>query len=174
LLKFGKPLTVEMGKPVQLAMRTSGTGMEDFQLFTKIATEMPPPPILNSDGSMEIKQQADGYFYLPGTIENVPATFKVDPDAPVTSISSDLALHADIRNCKEVQSQTANGATGCIALVPHMTLGNFKLKNVTVAVMPNLETNLLGANALRDFQVRRNGSSMLIGKHQSGTKHDRE
>ncbi|ADE10715.1 aspartyl protease family protein [Sideroxydans lithotrophicus] len=175
LLKFGKPLTVQIGKPVQLAMRTSGTGMEDFQLFAKAATEMPPPPILNSDGNMEIKRQTDGHFYLPGTVESVPAMFKVDPDTPVTSISSDLALHADIRNCKEVQSLTANGAAaGCIALVPHMTLGDFKLENITVAVIPNLEANLLGANALRNFQVKQNGSSMLIGRHQSGTKHDRK
>jgi CyaY protein len=175
LLKFGKPLTVEAGKPVQLAMRTSGTGMEDFQLFVKTDAGMPPPPIVNSDGSMEINRQADGYFYLPGTIESIPATFKVDPDTPVTSISSELALHADIRNCKEVQSQTANGAAaGCIALVTHMTLGDFKLENITVAVMPNLETNLLGANALRDFQVKQNDNSMLIRRQQSGAKHDRK
>jgi len=89
----------------------------------------------------------------------------VDTGASVTSISSDLARQAGIRNCKEVQFQTANGtATGCIALVPRMTLGNFQLQNITVAVMPNMETNLLGANVLRNFQVSQSDSSMLIGR----------
>jgi iron donor protein CyaY len=167
LLKFDKPLTVQMEKPVQLALQSSGAGMEDFQLFVKTASPEAdlPPPTFSGDGSMEVKRQPNGHFYLPGTIENVPVTFMVDTGATVTSISSDLARQAGIRNCKEVQFQTANGtATGCIALVPRMTLGNFELQNITVAVMPNMETNLLGANVLRNFQVSQSDSSMLIGR----------
>lgn len=167
LLKFDKPLTVQMDKPIQLAMQSSGAGMEDFQLFVKIDNPEAalPPPTFTGDGSMEVQRQANGHFYLPGTIDNTPVTFMVDTGASVTSISSDLARQAGIRNCKEVQFQTANGtATGCIALVPHMTLGNFVLENITVAVMPNLETNLLGANVLRNFQVSQSDSSMLIGR----------
>jgi clan AA aspartic protease (TIGR02281 family) len=167
LLKFDKPLTLEKEKPIQLAMQTSGAGMEDFQLFVKTANPEAalPPPTFSGDGSMQVQRQTNGHFYLPGTIDNVPVTFMVDTGASVTSISSDLARQVGIRNCKEVQFQTANGAaTGCIALVPHMTLGNFVLENITVAVMPNLETNLLGANVLRNFQVSQNDSSMLIGR----------
>jgi len=167
MLKFDKSLTVEMDKPVQLAMQSSGTGMEEFQLFVKTAApeESLPPPTFSGDGSMEVQRQANGHFYLPGTIENIPVTFMVDTGASVTSINSDLARQAGIRNCKEMQFETANGtATGCIALVPRMTLGNFVLENITVAVMPNMDTNLLGANVLRNFQVSQNGSSMLIGR----------
>lgn len=167
LLKFDKPLVMQTDKPVQLAIQSSGAGMEDFQLFVKTANPeaSPPPPTFTGDGSMEVQRQANGHFYLPGSIENIPATFMVDTGASVTSISSDLARQAGIRNCKEVQFQTANGAaTGCIALLPHMTLGNFTLENITVAVMPNLETNLLGANVLRNFQVSQSDSTMLIGR----------
>lgn len=168
LLKFDKPLTVQTGKPMQLAMQTSGAGMEDFQLFIK--TGFPeaalPPPTFTGDGSMEVQRQPNGHFYLPGTIDTVPVTFMVDTGASVTSISTDLARQTGIRNCKEVQFQTANGtANGCIALVPNMTLGNFVLENITVAVMPNLETSLLGANVLRNFQVSQSDSSMLISRH---------
>jgi iron donor protein CyaY len=166
-LKYDKPLNVQMDKPVQLAIQSSGAGMEDFQLFVKTASPEAdlPPPTFTGDGSMEVQRQANGHFYLPGTIENVPVTFMVDTGASVTSISSDLARQVGIRNCKEVQFQTANGAaTGCIALVPRMTLGNFALENITVAVMPNMETNLLGANVLRHFQVSQSDSSMLIGR----------
>ncbi len=167
ILKFDKPLTVQMDKPMQLAMQSSGAGAEDFQLFVKTAIPevAPPPPTFTGDGSMEVQRQTNGHFYLPGTIENVPVTFIVDTGASVTSISSDLARQAGIRNCKEVQFQTANGtASGCIALVTHMTLGNFVLQNITVAVMPNMETNLLGANVLRNFQVSQSDSTMLIGR----------
>lgn len=167
ILKFDKSLTVEMDKPMQLAMQSSGAGKEDFQLFVRTATPEValPPPTFSGDGTMEVQRQANGHFYLPGTIENTPVTFMVDTGASVTSISSDLAKQAGIRNCKEVQFQTANGtATGCIALVTRMTLGNFVLENITVAVMPNMEVNLLGANVLRNFQVSQSDSTMLIGR----------
>jgi iron donor protein CyaY len=167
LLKFDKPLTVQMDKPMQLAMQSSGAGPEDFQLFVKSANPAAdlPPPTFSGDGTMEVQRHANGHFYLPGTIENVPATFMVDTGASVTSISDDLARQAGVHNCKEVQFQTANGtATGCIAMVSRMTLGNFVVENITVAVMPNMETNLLGANVLRNFQVSQSGTSMLIGR----------
>jgi clan AA aspartic protease (TIGR02281 family) len=167
-LKFDQPLSVQMDRPMQLAMQSSGPAVEDFRLFVKTANPMAalPPPVYAGDGSMEVPRQANGHFYLPGTINDIPVSFMVDTGASVTSISSDLARQADIRNCKEMQFQTANGnATGCIALVPRMTLGNFVLENITVAVMPNLETNLLGSNVLRNFQVRQNDSSMLISRH---------
>jgi iron donor protein CyaY len=167
LLKFDKPLTVQAEKPVQLTLQTSGVGMEDFQLFVKTAhpESALPPPTFTGDGSIEVQRQADGHFYLPGTIDQVALTFMVDTGASVTSISSELARQIGIRNCKEMQFQTANGsANGCIALVPNMTLGNFELHNITIAVMPNLDTNLLGANVLRNFQVNQSDSNMIIGK----------
>jgi aspartyl protease family protein len=167
LMKFDKSLTVQMDTPMQLAMQSSGTDMGDFQLFVKtITTETPPPPpTFSGDGTMEVQRQANGHFYVPGSISHVPVTFMVDTGASVTAISSDLARQAGIHNCKEVQFQTANGAaTGCIALVLNMTLGNFDLQNITVAVMPNMETNLLGANVLRNFQVNQSDSVMLIGR----------
>lgn len=165
LLKFDKPLNVQPDKPVQLTLQTSGSGMDDFQLFIKKSDPEAdlPAPTYAGDGSMEVKRQPNGHFYLPGSIDKIPVTFMVDTGASVTSISDELAHQVGIHNCKEVQFQTANGeSSGCIALVPHMTLGNFVLENITVAVMPNLETNLLGANVLRNFQVSQNDSSMLI------------
>jgi clan AA aspartic protease (TIGR02281 family) len=166
-IKLDKPLTVQMDKPTQLAIQSSGAGVEDFQLILKSAIPEEPPlaPTFTGDGSMEVQRRSNGHFYLPGTIANVPVTFIVDTGASVTSISGDIARQAGIHNCKEVQFQTANGtSTGCIALVPHMTLGNFVLQNITVAVMPNLETNLLGSNVLRHFQVNQSDSTLLIGR----------
>ncbi|MDP1635623.1 MAG: frataxin domain-containing protein, partial [Gallionellaceae bacterium] len=52
-LKFDKSLTVESDRPVQLAMQSSGAGMEDFQLFVKTATPEVaiPEPTFSGDGS---------------------------------------------------------------------------------------------------------------------------
>jgi len=167
LMKFDKTLTAQMGTPIQLAMRSSGADIGDFQLFVKTLTaEAPPPlPIFSGDGSMTVTRQANGHFYVPGSVGNVPVTFLVDTGASVTALSDEIARQAGIHNCKEMQFNTANGiATGCIALVTNMTLGNFTLQNITVAVMPNMQTNLLGANVLRNFQVSQSDSLMLIGR----------
>ncbi len=166
LVKFDQALNVQMDKPLQLALQSSGAGIDDFQLFIHTDTpDVPPPaPTFSGDGSMEVKRSANGHFYLPGSIDNVPVTFMVDTGATVTSISNTTARQVGIRNCKEMEFQTANGVTaGCIAFVPRMMLGNFVLQNITVAVMPNMDFNLLGANVLRNFQISQNDSSMLIG-----------
>ncbi len=165
LLKFDKPLQVQADRPVELAMQSSGAGAEDLQMFVKVAHPEAdlPPPTFSGNGGMEVRRHPNGHFYLPGNVADIPTTFMVDTGASVTSISSELARQAGIHNCKEMQFQTANGtATGCIALLPRLTLGNFVLENITVAVMPNIETNLLGANVLRNFQVSQNDSSMLL------------
>jgi len=167
LLKIGKTLTVQMDKPVQLVIKSSGTGMEDFQpLIRKAHPELDlPPPIYTGDGGMKLQRQSNGHFYLPGSIEGTPVIFKVDTGAAVTSISSDLARQVGISNCKEVQLQTANSAaSGCVAFLPRMMLGKFVVENITVAVIPNLETNVLGGNVLGNFQVSQNDNGMLIGR----------
>ncbi|MDD4912569.1 MAG: iron donor protein CyaY [Sideroxydans sp.] len=168
MLKFNQAIIVQAGKPMQLAMQSSGASTYDFQLFVKTIEPQeatPPPPTFTGDGSMEVQRHANGHFYLPGTIANAPVTFMVDTGASITTVSSDIARQAGVHNCKEVQFQTANGtAIGCVALVPKMTIGNFSLENITIAVLPNLETNLLGANVLRNFQVSQSDSMMLLGR----------
>jgi clan AA aspartic protease (TIGR02281 family) len=168
MLKFNNSLSVQQDTPVRISMQSSGAGPEDFRAL--ISTFVPatplPSPSFSGDGSMAVKRHINGHFYLPGSIGGVPVTFMLDTGASVTSITSEIAREAGVRNCKEIQFQTANGSTtGCIALVPQMTLGNFTLKNITVAVMPNMETNLLGANVLRNFRVGQDEDTLLIGRN---------
>ncbi len=168
MLKFNNSLSVQQDTPVRISMQSSGAGPEDFRAL--ISTFVPatplPTPSFSGDGSMAVKRHSNGHFYLPGSIAGVPVTFMLDTGASVTSITSEIAREAGVHNCKEIQFQTANGsATGCIALVPQMTLGNFTLKNITVAVMPNMETNLLGANVLRNFRVGQDEDTLLVGRN---------
>ncbi|BCK86612.1 protein CyaY [Sideroxyarcus emersonii] len=167
LLKFDQPLSVQAGKPVQVAMQTSGSGIADLQVLVKTFHPAASAPLPNytGDGRMQVARHADGHFYLPGSIDDTPIVFMLDTDSPVTSVSSSLARQAGIRNCKAVQPPAANTpAAGCIALVPHMKLGRFALENITVAVLPDTETNLLGTNVLRNFQVSQHDSQLLIGR----------
>ncbi|MBU0687924.1 MAG: retroviral-like aspartic protease family protein [Gammaproteobacteria bacterium] len=168
MLKFDNSLSVQHDAPMRIAMQSSGAGPEDFRAL--ISTFVPatplPTPSFSGDGSMAVKRHSNGHFYLPGSIAGVPVTFMLDTGASVTSITSAIAREAGVHNCKEIQFQTANGnTTGCIALLPQMTLGNFTLKNITVAVMPNMETNLLGANVLRNFHVGQDEDTLLIGRN---------
>jgi clan AA aspartic protease (TIGR02281 family) len=168
MLKFNDSLSVQHDAPVRISMQSSGAGPEDFRAL--ISTFVPatplPTPSFSGDGSMAVKRHGNGHFYLPGSIAGVPVTFMLDTGASVTSITSEIAREAGVRNCKEIQVQTANGSTtGCIALIPQMTLGNFTLKNITVAVMPNMDTNLLGANVLRNFRVGQDEDTLLIGRN---------
>ncbi len=168
MLKFSDSLAVQHDAPVRIAMQSSGAGPEDFRaLISTFSPAAPlPAPSFSGDGSMAVKRHSNGHFYLPGSIAGVPVTFMLDTGASVTSITSEIAREAGVRNCKEIQVQTANGSTtGCIALVPQMTLGNFTLRNITVAVMPNMETNLLGANVLRNFRVGQDQDTLLIGRN---------
>ncbi|MBU4150249.1 MAG: TIGR02281 family clan AA aspartic protease [Gammaproteobacteria bacterium] len=168
MLKFNDSLSVQHDAPVRIAMQSSGAGPEDFRalISTFVAATPLPTPSFSGDGSMAVKRHGNGHFYLPGSIAGVPVTFMLDTGASVTSITSEIAREAGVRNCKEIQVQTANGSTtGCIALIPQMTLGNFTLKNITVAVMPNMDTNLLGANVLRNFRVGQDEDTLLIGRN---------
>lgn len=167
LLKFDQPLTVQAGKPVQIAMQASGSGIADLQVLVHAfhPAASAPPPDYTGDGRMQVARHEDGHFYLPGNIGDTPIVFMLDTDSPVTTISGSLARQAGIRNCKAMQPAAANTqAAGCIALVPHMKLGRFALENITVAVLPDTETNLLGTNVLRNFQVSQHDSQLLIGR----------
>jgi len=167
MLKMGEPLAVRQDTPIRISLQSAGAGPEDFRVLisTFVATTPPPAPSYSGDGSMTIRRHDNGHFYVPGTVLGIPVTFMLDTGASVTSITAEIARQAGVHNCKEIQVQTANGtASGCLALVPQMTLGNFTLNNITVAVMPNMETNLLGANVLRNFRVGQDGDLLLIGR----------
>lgn len=167
MLKMGDPLSVRQDAPMRISLQSAGAGPEDFRalISTFVVATPPPAPSYSGDGSMTIRRHDNGHFYVPGTVSGMPVTFMLDTGASVTSITAEIARQAGVHNCKEIQVQTANGtASGCLALVPQMTLGNFTLKNITVAVMPNMETNLLGANVLRNFRVGQDGDLLLIGR----------
>ena len=59
---------------------------------------------------------------------------------------------------------TANGnVNACMAIVPEVSFGGFRLTDIEVAIMPNMSGDaLLGMNVLRKFHIEQIGEAMRI------------
>lgn len=166
-VKLNTTLSVLQHQPVQLSALSSGNDASDFQIFIKSsAQEAPPPPTqFSGDGVMEIRQHSDGHFHIAGSINNTPVTYLVDTGASVTSLSQGTADRAGVTDCKPATFQTANGAiNGCIGRVAQLTIGNYEVQNAVVAVMPNMQVELLGMNVLSQFQISQSNGLMRLSR----------
>jgi clan AA aspartic protease (TIGR02281 family) len=120
-----------------------------------------------SGDTLLLTQQANGHYMSAGSVNGFPLVFMVDTGASFVAISSGMAAQAGIKNCTPRTFSTANGqAQGCVATVPEMTFGGFRLSNIEVAVMPNLAgEGLLGMNVLRRFRVEQANDTLIISRH---------
>lgn len=110
--------------------------------------------------------QVNGHYLSVGSINGVPLVFMVDTGASIVSISSAMAARIGISQCAPITVSTANGkAQGCMAKVPEMTFGGFRLSNVDVAVMPSMSSDgLLGMNVLRHFHIEQANDTLIISR----------
>jgi clan AA aspartic protease (TIGR02281 family) len=119
---------------------------------------------IQTDGAnfVELGQTGNAY-YVAGNVNNFPVVYHIDTGATLTSISQKTANLAGIRTCTPRTFETANGsATGCVATVEGIGFGNFHIKNVDVAIMPNITESLLGMNVLSQFAIEQHGTVMRI------------
>lgn len=164
-IKLNTTLSVLQEQPVQLIAQSSGTGAADLQILIKSAAPQAEPPtvLFTGNGTMEIRQHRDGHYHISGTINDAPVTFMIDTGATLTSLSPDTAKRAGIVDCKQSTFKTANGAvTGCVASVAQLTLGNYQMQNINVAVMPNMQVDLLGMNVLNHFDISQANETMQL------------
>ncbi len=156
-IKFNRTLTVLPLQPVQLTAQSSGSSAADIQLFIKSSAPQSEPPAFKfiGNGVMEIPRHSDGHYHITGSINGSPVTYLIDTGASLTSLSARTAKLAGIRDCKPSTFRTASGTiTGCVAMVPELTIGSFQMQNVAVAVMPDMEVDLLGMNVLSHFEMK--------------------
>ena len=164
-IKLNTTLSVLPEQPVQLIAQSAGTGAAELQIFIKSsAAQTEPPPVqFTGYGVMEIRQHSDGHYHITGTINDAPITFLIDTGASLTSLSPETAKRAGIVDCKQSTFKTANGTvTGCIAPVAQLTLGNYQMQNINVAVMPNMQVDLLGMNVLNHFDMTQANDTMRL------------
>lgn len=156
-IKLNTTLTVVPLQPVQLIAQSSGSNAADLQLFIKSSVPPSEPPAFKfiGNGVMEIRRHSDGHYHITGAINGSPVTYLIDTGASLTSLSTKTAKLAGIHDCKPSTFRTASGTiAGCIAMVPELTIGSFQMQNVAVAVMPNMEVDLLGMNVLSHFEMK--------------------
>ena len=106
-------------------------------------------------GVLRLTQTKDGHYFSGGAVNGFPVVFMVDTGATNVAISSNTASRAGITSCVARTFSTANGSVqGCKAIVENIVFGTFRLSNVEVAIMPNMQGEaLLGMNVLKGFHI---------------------
>lgn len=155
----------EAGKSGKIIIDRSPTAVLSVS-YTHVAPE-PLPPVfpITGTGFLDLRQDAGGHYAVNGSISSTPLRFMLDTGATVTSVSNDFALRARIPSCRPTTANTANGVTNaCMARVPEITFGNFRVTDVDVMILPRLAGNeaLLGMNVLRHFSIEQRGGVMRI------------
>lgn len=115
-------------------------------------------------GGVEAQRGEHGYR-TTGSINGVPVSFMIDTGASHVTISPMIAQQVGILVCENPsQYSTANGVVvGCQSVVPELTFGPFRLKNVNVSIIPNLASGaLLGMEVLKQFSMVWQGDRVRI------------
>ena len=120
-----------------------------------------------SADTLHLAQQPNGHYMSAGSVNGFPIVFMVDTGASLVAVSSGMAAQAGIKKCTPRTFSTANGKVqGCVAVVPEMTFGGFRLSNIDVAVMPNMSNEgLLGMAVLRRFRLEQANGTLIISHH---------
>lgn len=166
-IKMNTTMTILPEQAVQMSAQSAGAGVGDFQIFIKTSTPDTPPPATQfiGEGVMEIRQHRDGHFHIAGSVNDFSVNYLIDTGASLTSLSQSTADRAGVTDCKFASFNTAGGTiNGCIGRVAQLTIGNYQIQNATVAVMPNMEIDLLGMNVLNHFQISQANGVMRLGK----------
>lgn len=107
-------------------------------------------------GTLELRADANGHHTVAGSLNQHPLRFIVDTGASMVSVSRTVANAAGLYRCDaRAMMATANGSVeACIVRDVALTVGEFALAGIDVAVLPTLEAEaLLGMNALRAFRI---------------------
>lgn len=116
---------------------------------------------------VRLQLRNDGHYHINGSINNTPVRFMIDTGASMVSISENLARRAGLKCEAPATFTTANGKiSGCVAR-SEIQFGSYRLFEVEVAVMPNMdELALLGMNALGRFNLEQSGGTLVIRHKQ--------
>lgn len=102
-----------------------------------------------ASGAIELRRAADGHFHWPGTLNGIAVDFLVDTGATSTAIPQALADRAGLVADGTLQSSTAGGVVqGSLARADVELRGGVRAERLRVAVLPRLESPLLGMDVL--------------------------
>lgn len=166
--KLDKGFELKPQMPVFLSLQSTGAKAADFQVFAGRRPEpeaAPPAAQSVSAGVVELRQNADGHYYIEGAINGRPLRFLIDTGASISMLTEEAAAQVDLSDCRAGKSSTANGVVDvCVGVVPEMRIGPYIVSNSLAAVNANTETNLLGMNVLGQFQISTENGVMRLSK----------
>jgi len=100
-------------------------------------------------GVIELRRAPDGHFHWPGQLNGIAVDFLVDTGATGTAIPQALADRAGLVAEGSLQSSTAGGVVrGTVARADVALHGGVRAERLRVAVLPRLESPLLGMDVL--------------------------
>lgn len=103
----------------------------------------------SASGAIELRKAPDGHFHWPGTVNGIAVDFLVDTGATGTAIPQALAARAGLVAEGSVRSSTAGGVVqGTLARADVTLQGGVRATRLRVAVLPRLESPLLGMDVL--------------------------
>jgi clan AA aspartic protease (TIGR02281 family) len=138
------------------------------QLVISLPQDKPARPAVQEiqpRQSMALALNSGENYSIVGSVKGVPMVYLVDTGASMVSVSKRVMDQAGIYSCvRHVEVFTSNGnVRECVAIVPEITFGIFRMTNVEVAVVPNMSVDgLLGMAALRHFTVSQQDGVMTI------------
>lgn len=116
-----------------------------------------------ADGIVELRRGPDGHYHWPGRLSGVPVEFLVDTGATTTAIPRALAERAGLEADGALQSRTAGGVvSGHTARADLALEGGVQAQRLRVAVLPDLDSPLLGMDVLGRLRLSQHQGVLSI------------
>jgi aspartyl protease family protein len=133
-----------------------------LDLSSKISARYTP-----SAGTTVAISRSNNQYRTTGSINGRPVSFLVDTGATIVAMNKNhaLGLGLDLRQAKPFNATTASGQVKSLQLmVSQMSVGDIKVRNVSVAVLPGEfpVDILLGMSFLRNVEMSENAGLMLL------------
>ncbi|MGQ7792817.1 retropepsin-like aspartic protease family protein [Faunimonas sp. B44] len=144
-----------------------------IDLAAPVIRELDPSRVVEvagADGERElvIGRSSDGHFRLRGSANGTALEFLVDTGATGTTLTmrdaERIGLHGESLRFERPVQTAAGLAFAAPARLGTMEIGQFRLRDVPVSVMPagTLQMNLLGMNVLDRFRAWRVEGDRLV------------
>ena len=155
-------LAVEEENTTRVLLHATGPSPEDLAA----SFEKSPSTVIARDeisGGALLLQQENGGYFVNGHVNRIPVLFQVDTGASLTVISRETADRLGMIDCEPRSFRTAAGTvTGCVGDISEIDFGNFSVRYVSIAVLPNFKGALLGMDILGRFTIEQHGETLRI------------